>query len=94
MCHAVPATASVVTTILWCKTKDQKIGQLNLMFYGAAVFSAADHLVNGEFFLIAPNMAQDLFKGVLMSAAVLAVWFIGMIWERMKKPSSIQAVKA
>ena len=94
MCHAVPAAASVVTTVLWCKGKDQKIGQLNLMFYGATIFGAIDHLWNGEFFLISPNIAQDLLKGVVISATVLAVWSAGLMWEKMKSSRLSMAVKA
>jgi hypothetical protein len=81
MCHLVPITASVVTTTLWFKTRDPRIGQLNTLFYGASLFGIVDHLWHGEFFMFSGNLAKDLMLGVTITLVVLAAWAAGLAWQ-------------
>ena len=82
MCYAVPIANSIVTTLWWKKTKDPKVGQLNLMFYGASVFGVVDHLWNGQLFLISPNIGKDLSLGVVISLCVWGIWGAGLLLEK------------
>ncbi len=82
MCYTIPAVTSIVTTIVWRKSKDAKIWWLNLMLYGGAIFGVIDHLYNGELFLISENLIKDLFLGCLITAAIFTGWIISLALAR------------
>jgi hypothetical protein len=54
---------------------------------GGVTMLIVDHLWNGELFLIGPNVIKDLISGVIMSAVVLSIWILMIVYE--KKHSSI-----
>lgn len=74
MCYTVPAVGAIVTSILWNKTKNIKIGWLNLLFWGGALFGIIDHLWNKELFLISKNIVSDLMLGVVITAVIFTCW--------------------
>jgi hypothetical protein len=82
MCHAVPIANAIVTTFWWKKSRSPRLGQLNLMFYGASIFGIVDHLWSGELFLISPDLTKDILKGVVIAASVWGIWGAGLLWER------------
>ncbi|MBF0569926.1 MAG: hypothetical protein HQL18_04055 [Candidatus Omnitrophica bacterium] len=82
MCYTIPAASSVVTTILWSKTRNPHVGQLNTLFYGATIFGVVDHLWNGELFMISPNIGKDLMLGVTITLTVVAAWGINLVLAR------------
>ena len=94
MCYTVPVASAVVTTILWHKTRDPKIGQLNQLFYGASAFGIIDHLWNGELFLISPNIGKDLMLGVVITLSVLSGWALSLVWEKWDRKQTLVQVKA
>ncbi len=74
MCYGVPVVGAIVTSVLWNKTKNIKIGWLNLLFWGGALFGIIDHLWNKELFLISKNIISDLMLGVVISVAIFVCW--------------------
>jgi hypothetical protein len=94
MCHVVPIANAVATTIWWKKSRAPHVGQLNLMFYGASIFGIVDHLWKGEFFLISPNITQDLLLGVVITACVWGVWGVGLLREKLIRRKAFVPVSA
>ena len=76
MCYMVPVVGAVVTSVAWSKTKDTRVGWLNLLFWGGALFGVIDHFWNGELFLISENLVSDLMLGVVITLGILATWGI------------------
>jgi hypothetical protein len=76
MCYTIPAAGAIVTSVIWGKTRNLKIGWLNLLFWGGAIFGIVDHLYNGELFLVSKNIAADLTLGVVITAVILGCWGI------------------
>ena len=76
MCYAVPAVGAVITSAIWSTTKNVKVGWLNLLFWGGAIFGVIDHLWNGELFLISKNIVSDLMLGVAITGVIFVCWTI------------------
>lgn len=58
------------------KRGDAEGHRLNLLLAGGAVFGLVDHWWNGELYPPAgADIASDLVLGVLITAAIYAVWF-------------------
>jgi hypothetical protein len=87
MCYVVPTASAIVTTLLWKKSKNVKVGWLNLMFIGGALFGAIDHLWNGELFLIGKNIASDLLLGVVIASFIFATWSVIVLLSRVNPAS-------
>ena len=82
MCYSAPLVGAVVTSVTWKKTKSVKIWWLNLMFWGGALFGVVDHWWNGELFLISEDIASDLMLGAVITALILVVWGITVIYSK------------
>lgn len=76
VCYILPTAAAMM---IYAHRKkdgrtDEEGGQLNLLLAGGAVFGLVDHAWNGQLFY-SPNIGADLLLGVLITAAIYAVWF-------------------
>ncbi|MFH1398376.1 MAG: hypothetical protein ABIH27_07505 [Candidatus Omnitrophota bacterium] len=74
MCYIFPTASAIITSAVWHKTKNIKIGWLSLMFLGGSLFGLIDHLWNGEIFFISKNIIGDLMLGITITAAIFACW--------------------
>lgn len=84
MCYTIPVAAAIITAATKKKTKILHLDWLNLLLWGGAIMLVVDHLVNGELFLIGKNIWKDLLLGVMMTAAVFAVWGVLVIIHQRK----------
>ncbi len=84
MCYAVPAVGAIVTSVVWGKTKGVRIGWLNLLFWGGALFGIIDHLWNGELFAVSENISGDLMLGVAITVAILVCWSLMVVINKTK----------
>ncbi|MDP3789697.1 MAG: hypothetical protein Q8R48_04770, partial [Candidatus Omnitrophota bacterium] len=75
MCYLVPAGGAIISSLIWRKKKETKVGWLNLMFLGGAIFGIVDHAWNGELFT-SGNIVKDLSLGVAISLSILVSWVI------------------
>ena len=65
--------------------------QLNLLLAGGAVFGLVDHAWNGQLFY-SPNIGSDLMLGVLITAAIYAVWFAMLLVKQAKADAKSASV--
>ncbi|MBM3246440.1 MAG: hypothetical protein FJZ13_03815 [Candidatus Omnitrophica bacterium] len=93
MCYGVPAVGAIVTSVLWNKTRNTRLGWLNLLFWGGALFGVIDHLWNKELFLISKNLASDLMLGAVITAVIFASWLFLVLADK-KKPVAAECAKA
>lgn len=82
MCHVVSLAGAVITTGIWKKTNNIKIGWLCLLFWGGALFGLVDHLWNKELFLISKNIANDLLLGITIAIVILISWVGLILWSK------------
>jgi len=76
MCHLVPTTGAIVSSILYSKTKQAKHGLLMILFIGSSLFGVIDHWWNGELFLVSENILSDLSLGITIALATVICWGI------------------
>ena len=74
MCYLFPLTGAIITSVLCKKNKNFKLWQLNLMFFGGAIFGVVDHWWNGELFLISENLINDLLLGAAITLVIILFW--------------------
>ncbi len=84
MCFIEPTAGAIVTTLIWNRTKDSKIGRLNLLFWGGALFGLIDHFWNGELFVVPKNLISDLWLGAVITVSILVVWKVMLSAEKTK----------
>jgi len=94
MCHVIPVANAIAVKFWHMKTNDPRIGQLKIMFYGASIFGVVDHLWNGEFFMLSPNLAKDLMLGVAITLCVWGIWGAGLLVEKFSRQRKVVVVKA
>ncbi len=88
MCYTVPTLGAMVTSAAWLRTRNPKLGRLNLLFWGGAVFGIIDHLWNGELLAFSGNLASDLMLGVAITGVILAVWAGSILLEKYQPAGS------
>ena len=95
VCYVLPTLAAAM--IYAHRKKDGRTDdegrQLNLLLSGGAVFGLVDHAWNGQLFW-SPNFGSDLMLGVLITAAIYAVWFVMMVAKQSAKAPSKSAAVA
>ncbi len=74
MCYLGPASAALISTLIWRKNKSVKLFYLMLMFYGSAIFGLVDHLLNGELFLVTDSWPKDLLLGLIIVLITILFW--------------------
>lgn len=93
MCYVFPTVSAVITSAIWHKTKSVKMGWLNLMFWGGALFGVIDHLWNKELFLISKNIIADLMLGLTITSAIFVCWLI-VIFANKNNPALAEYAKS
>ena len=87
MCYLVPVGGAIISSLIWRKKKETKVGWLNLMFLGGSLFGIVDHAWNGELFT-SGNIVKDLSLGVVISLCILVSWLVVLA---LNKPKVITA---
>jgi hypothetical protein len=90
VCYVLPTLAAAMVYAHRKKDgrTDEEGAQLNLLLAGGAVFGLVDHWWNGQLFW-SPSIGSDLMLGVLITAAIYAVWFAMLL---AKQPARSPAV--
>jgi hypothetical protein len=94
-CFAVPTAAAIIHKVLrsrvpsWRHNRNQRL--LNYLFIGGSIFGIVDHAWNGELFMVSPNLVWDLSLGVAITAAIIFVWKLMVVFEAMADKRSADA---
>jgi hypothetical protein len=65
---------------------------LSLLLWGGTIALVVDHFMNGELFLLSSNFLWDIFVGIGMTVAIIAIWGAYVIIKRaLKKKQRIEA---
>jgi len=63
--------------------------QLNLLFFGGAMFGVIDHWWNNELFLIDPNIMSDIALGFVITISIILAWALAGFFK-VKAVSSVK----
>lgn len=95
VCYIVPTATAVIHFFIRKGVpylrKDEKQLWLNQLLLGGAVFGIIDHWWNKELFLIGKNVFMDIVLGFTITAVIILIWLMMIIFNKMCAKDTIKA---